>query len=252
MYQRVEECLYFQNEKLIIELPEAMSAEEKRDGLRADLNAYRGGLRASHFGHLLERVPPDLWEIYLQRDATQSLQLFLRTDWRTTALPALVKATARFKNENWAEVIVRYWLTTEEQDIWQSTAIKRVIPLLNAEVFNEICIDYIELQSELISEDSAVTQLLLADAHPWDDRLTLALVLGFQNWLNTTDNYFWNTWHYRDLLQIASTRASVNLFQQLKSGWRFSTAGQMRWEKEVERFLRTLIFRRDIITELKK
>ncbi|MFK7934255.1 MAG: DUF5691 domain-containing protein [Saprospiraceae bacterium] len=252
MYQRVEECLYFQSEQLIIELPEDFTDDELRDGILPNANAYRGGLRASHFGQLLERVPPELWEIYLQRDATQCLQLFLRTDWRTTVLPALIKATARFKNATWAEAIIRYWLKTEEQDIWQNTAVKRIIPLLSAKNFNEICVTYIELQNELIGEESVVVQLLLADTHPWENSLTTALIMGFQRWLNTTDNYLWNTWHYRELLQVASTRADVNLFQQLKSGWRFSTAGQIRWEKEIEGFLRTLIFRRDMITELKK
>lgn len=252
MYQRVEECLYFQAGKLIIELPEEVSAAEKRDGIQASAILYAGGMRASHFGQLLANVPPELWEIYLATSPEKSLQLFLRTDWQTTVLPALLAASIRFQNSHWITAIVQYWLKTEEQNLWEQTAIKKAIPLLPTEIFNQICIDYIELQKDLIPEESAVAQLLLANVHAWENRLVIAVVKGFQQWLNHTDNYFWNTWHYRELLQIVVTRADISLFETLKTGWRFSTAGQIRWEKVIEQMLRTLIFRRDMIAALKE
>lgn len=252
MYQRVEECLYFQSQKLIIELPEEVSEEEKRDGIQVSATMYTGGMKASHFGQLLASVPPELWEIYLNKTTAESLQLFLRTDWRTTVLPALIRASVRFNNTNWAKAIIQYWLKTEEQEVWRQPIIKELILLLPTESFNQICMDYIDMQSDLIAEESAVAKLLLANVHSWENRLTIAVVKGFQNWLNSTDNYFWNTWHYRELLQIAACRADVNLFEPLKTGWRFSTVGQLRWEKEIEQMLRTLLFRREMIQELKK
>ncbi|MEL7021089.1 MAG: hypothetical protein AAGK47_05735, partial [Bacteroidota bacterium] len=204
------------------------------------------GVRATHLGQLLERVPPSWWEIYFQQDASQSLLLFLRTDWSTTVLVALTKATLRFGATDWAVALVRYWISTTTADIWQFVPIKRLIPLLPKEVFNDICINYIHDQQDLIREEDAVTQLLLANTHEWDDSLTLALVQGFQQWLNNGNNYFWNTWHYRPLLEVVSIRAHVALLPQLKLGWRFGTAAQLRWQKVIEQMLRTIVFRRDM------
>lgn len=250
MIDRVEACLTFENEQLSINLPEELANGSKRDGINPAKLMYPGGLKASHFGQLLAATPPQHWEDYLGCDAHLSLGHFLHTNWKNTTLEALLRATIRFKNIDWVEAILHYWIANEDNDLWKKKIMEDFIILIPNELFNQTAIEAIKNVEGLLSEDTVVTKLLSANAHIWEDDLSISLVKGFQHWLNHTDDYMWNTWHYRELLKIVAIRCTPNLYGTLKQGWRFSNSVQIRWEKEIEQLMRTLIFRREMIKEL--
>ncbi len=103
-----------------------------------------------------------------------------------------------------------------------------------------------------IEENSLLAQMLFLGAHEWENRLARLVLTGFQEWLSGARSYHWNLWHYKRILEVAAYRAQPGLLEAFRQGWDTRSPVWPHWEKDVERFLRTLAFRADLREELEK
>ena len=85
----------------------------------------------------------------------------------------------------------------------------------------------------------------------WSDKVTMLLFMRFQDWMATAATNDWSTFHYRRILEVAAYRANPNLYDQLKSSWPYRSKLWFRWEREVEKMLKVLSFRKEMIAALK-
>ena len=252
MYERCIACFSFSKEKLSISLPNQLDKEALRDGINPALRHYMGGIKASRLGQMIAKVPPHHWVPYFGRGASNVLRIFERTQWKDVLLQALLEASINFKDEEWIAALLDFWINDNESPVWEMAIVKDFIAVIPERIFNQQIISYLERRPGLVKETYAVSQLLRFGTQVWFDRLTLLVIKGFQNWLLSTDSFFWNTWHYRQLLISAAYQANPNLYEVLNKGWRFESRVARSWETEVKQFLKTLVFRKEMISELSK
>lgn len=252
MYQRVITCFSFKKGLLSIQLPDELDEEAVKDGINPTLQMYSGGLKASRLGQMIAKIPPQRWETYFNENASTCLQIFVHSPWSAVILQALIEASISFPTSSWIKTLVQYWVKEDDLDIWEHSVLKKFIAIIPNEVFNEVIRPYLKYHTGLLDEQSAVSQLLRAGEHQWSDEVTILLVKNFQNWLNNTNDYYWNNMQYKQLFLTGAYRCRPDLYNKLSLDWNFSKRIAQNFQHEVERFLRTLLFRKNMMAELQK
>lgn len=252
MYERVTTCFSYEKGLLKIELPEELDAAAQKDGISDKLKRYSGGLKAKRLGQMLSKIPPTRWENFFGENAAVCLDIFMRSSWAMVILEALIEASVQFPNSVWIKAIVKYWIQEEDLEVWESPILKKFISVIPNDSFNEVIQPYLKYRSGLLNEESAVSRLLRAGEHEWSDEITILLIRSFQQWLNTTNEYYWNPTQYKQLLSVASYQCQPELYDKLSRDWNFSRRIARNFQSDVERFLRTLLFRKNMILELNK
>lgn len=252
MYQRVLACFSFKKGHLSIQLPDEVDEEAVKDGINPTLQMYSGGLKASRLGQMMAKIPPQRWELFFKENAHTCLQIFIRSPWSAVILQALVEASLSFPQSDWIKAISTYWVKESDLEIWEHPVLKKFIPIIPSEVFNEVIRPYLKYHTGLLDEQSAVSRLLRAGKHSWSDEVTILLIKNFQNWLNATNDYYWNNMQYKQLFLIGAYQCNPDLYNNLSLDWNFSKRIAQNFQHEVERFLRTLLFRKNMIIELEK
>lgn len=252
MHWRVSTSMVYERGQLILNLPDELDETAIRDGISPTLKSYKSGLKAGWFGQMMAKVPPYHWESFFAKKPTEILELFSKSDWIGMLVQAIVEATILYKDEKWMEAILRLWLKHEDYPIWQIDAMKDLLEIIPDALFNEIALKSLKKTKGLLEENSPVTKLLTLGKHDWNDQLTLLIIKRFQTWLRDASTFHWNTWHYKKMLQSAAYKCNPSLYDALKSGWAYHSPAWGMWEKEVEYFLKVLVFRKEMIGELEK
>ncbi len=233
---------------LLVELPKSLDGELRRDGLLKKDPAFAGGERAGWLGQLVARIPPRLWETHFDKTPPALLAWWRQSQWAPVLLPALFRAIDRHRDERWAAAAVR--LLLEEEELWASSFAKQLLAGLPVAVFNRTCIGYLEHHSGLLPPAHLITHLLSLEGRPWEDRLAVLVITGFQKKLDSLNPGFSQPVHYLPILENAAYLVNPDLFDTFKTGWNFYAPAWRRWEPAVEQFLETLAFRRDMIRAL--
>ena len=254
LFEALSQFLYFsETGHAQLDLPEEMDTAWVRDGiLPTPKESYRGGMKASWVAQMIERIPPEYWEKHFQLAPRGFITAFVNSRWNSLVLPALLESCLRHRDSSWAEALVRHWFKMEEKKWWQNRQAAELMALLSKEAFNDIIIYQIKTYGPLIAEDSLVFHMLKNSKNHWDDRLSLLIIKGFQNSLKDAKTFFWNFWHFKEILNIAAYRCNPDLLDRFKTGWHYQSKIWDRWEKDVELFLRTLMFRKQMIIEMTK
>jgi hypothetical protein len=110
--------------------------------------------------------------------------------------------------------------------------------------FNQLLSRQLKHQTFLIEENDPAFGLLTSCDHPWSDELALAVLLPFQQWLAGARSRQWQTWHYKSILVRAAYLINPNLVNRLASGWHFQSYLGIQWQEDIEKFNKTLTFRK--------
>jgi hypothetical protein len=239
-------------EKIKIQLPEELSPSLIRDGIDPASRWFKGGVKASRFGQMIAIIPPKRWEVHFEKSATDTLHLFVKTEWSELLLQAVTEATVTHRDMEWAEAILLFWLDNYSKVRWQYFNPIQLFANIDEKVFNKVALIHIQQKSALLDEESPLSLLLRNVNLPWQDLLSTTFIQSMQGWIAGETSHYWSGWHLRPILKKAAIYSNPQLFEQLVKGWSSHSYAWNSWEKEVERFLSVLKFRKDMIEELAK
>jgi hypothetical protein len=191
-------------------------------------------------------------ELFFDKSPIEILQIFAHSDWTALLIQAVIESTILNKNEHWMEAILGLWLQNEDYPIWQNSSAKELLGMIPNKLFNQFTLKSLEQTKGLPEENSPAAQLLRLGKHEWDDQLTLIVIKRFQYWLSDTTTFYWDSSYYKKILQTAAYKANPTLYDALKSGWNYHAPTYGQWQPDIELFLRTLVFRKEMIAELEK
>jgi hypothetical protein len=196
-------------------------------------------------------LPPDTWEQQFGKSPKDCFQVFYQTyRWRHVLMGALLRATMMHKDEKWMQAILEFWKENESEQYWNNHLGKQFIESLPNSIFNNFVIEHMGRGPNLIADDGLVSHMLCQGVQFWSDQLTLPLMSRFQRWMNTASAFDWSAIHYKKILEVAAYRASLKTYNQLKDGWPYRSNAWYRWEREVNRMLKVMAFRKEMIAAL--
>ncbi len=233
-----------------VQLPEADDDALQRDGIAALATVGKGSLRQGLLKEIVRRIPPRTWEDHLDMDPAECLGAFGKTDQAKPLLDGLTEAICQFEATEWMKPLFYFWSLNPDRLLWKNATAQKLMAKFPNDLFDALCEEVMERDGLMVEEETPLGQLLLLGEHPWSDTLTLRLVGGFQSWLKEAGKFYWNTWHYKRLFEIAAYRSNPELFDKLNAGWPQQSRLWPSWEKDAEGLMRTLFFRRDMRKEL--
>ncbi|MCB0571899.1 MAG: hypothetical protein KDC66_19160 [Phaeodactylibacter sp.] len=229
---------------------ELLYPKELDEGLKRDGIGAKKGTPATWAQEIISKIPPKRWEEHFRKPTVDCLRLLAGSARKKILIEAVTQAAILHQDHRWIEAIVRFWWRTNDEEAWSSALGKRLIGQLPAPVFNELAVQQLRQQPGYIEERSLLSHMLSQGAHPWEARLAQLVLNGFQQWISGARNYYWNLWHYRRILEVAAYQAEPGIEERFRTGWDARSPVWYRWEKEVERFLKVLVFRKEVQAEI--
>lgn len=214
---------------------------------------YASGVKASWLAALVSRIAPSFWEKYLSAKPRNIIAAFYESHLGDVLGQALVVAVIRHQNAEWAEQLVRHEVGRGLPNTWSSTDMRKVMKLLSPATFNDIAYYYLQYNGSMLEEENhIVTRMLLLREFVWEERLSRMIIEGFRQWMAETQTFFWNLLHYQRILESAGYNVPPSLIDAFSRDWPYHSPVWPRWEAAVQRFLKTLSFRKDMITALQE
>lgn len=232
--------------QLKVSLITKLDEELKKLGIDHKKSKYRGDKAAVTTYELLGRIPPSFWETHFRRPILDLLRMAGRNTNKRMVLQAFGRAALSFGDARWVDAILRYWWRQQAEEQWSSTLGKQLMAALPDAAFNEMIVQHFKQEAGYLQEDAFITTLILLGKHEWEDRCSLLVIRGFQQWIASAQSYYWNLWHYKRILKVAAYRANPSILDKLSQGWDARSPVWPSWEAEVERMLKTLAFRKDM------
>ncbi|NRA50451.1 MAG: hypothetical protein HRU12_15065 [Phaeodactylibacter sp.] len=207
---------------------------------------YAGGANASRAFDILAKIPPKQWEAYFGKPTLDTLRLFTRANQQNLLTDAVANAALIHQDHRWIETLLRHWWRTDHEERWNSALGKQLMSALPDAIFNDIMSQYLRQHQGYIDERSFAGQLLCLGKHQWDESVARQVISNFKAWLNAAQSVYWNLWHYKRILKVAAYQSPAKLLPVYQTGWNQRSPVWGNWQGDVERFLKTLAFRKDL------
>ena len=229
-------------DELIVDLPVKEDAYWKKIGFqKKDRNHHYGSQSAYLLGQLMSHLHPSFWNTYLNLPPEECLLIFENSQHSRLLQQSIVASSILHQEQEWIDAIAASLFIGKSgsSDIYVDT-----IPFMSAATFNKVILRQVKTKPFLLEENGLVYPTLELCEHFWSDELALAILNPFQQWLATAQSAQWSVWHYKKILKLASYRINPNLASTLKNGWQFQSYVSFQWQEDIEKFNRTLIFRK--------
>jgi len=214
---------------------------------------YSSGVKASWLAAVVSRISPAHWEKHLSAKPRNIIAVFCESHLGDVLGQALLDATIRHKNVEWAEQLIRHEIGRGLANTWSNKQLRQVVCLLSPSTFNELVYYHLQYNGAMLEEENhIVTKMLLLRDFPWEEKLARIIIEGFRQWMAETQTFFWNLLHYQRILEAASYTVSPQLLDSFTKDWPYHSPVWPRWEAAVQRFLKTLSFRKDMIKALQE
>lgn len=245
------------HDKLIvsIRLPDELptATEDYGIDLTKAKKKYGSGVKASWLAAVVSRISPSFWEEYLSAKPRNIIAAFYESHLGDVLSQALVAAVVRHQNAEWAEQLVRHEVGRGLPNTWPNADVRQVMKLLSPATFNDIAYYYLQYNGSMLEEENhIVTRMLLLREFVWEEKLARMVIEGFRQWMAETQTFFWNLLHYQRILESAAYNVPPNLIDAFGRDWPYHSPVWPRWEAAVQRFLKTLSFRKDMILALQE
>lgn len=255
MWERVQQFISIKNKKaqklkIEVQLPDTLDDATLRDGIDPRKKWAEGGLKASYFAQMFIIIPPARWEVFFEKNATEVLDVFVRSEWAGLLIQASIAATVRHKDENWMATIGSFYFKNHTKQRWQNLDVKPLLEVLPEHLFNQFAIKELKDFKAVLENDEPIVHLLQLNPNAWDKNLTLLLMKNLKYIISQNINYGWNYIHYRNMLDRAAYGSDPSLYDILNKTWSNDENYWTNWGKEIDVFLQVLKFRRDLIAEL--
>jgi hypothetical protein len=236
------------NGTLLLHCPLVLSESLKRDGIgTGGKNKFSGNQPAAWAFEILAQIPPKRWEQHFGLPTLESLRLLAASKDKDLLVEATAQAALLHQDHRWIEAILRFWWRTNDEQSWKTPTGKLLIRQLPGPAFNELALQQLHQQPGPIEERSLLFLLLSQGIAPWENKLALLFLKGFQDWMSAARSFHWNLWHYKHILESAAYNINPQLLEGLRSSWPTRSPVWPHWEKEVEKFQRALAFRQEML-----
>ena len=232
--------------KLQINLPESIPGISKEYGIYPTGSKMPGGLKINWLQQLISRIPFSRWTSSWKVSAAEVVQLFAQTNNAVSFLGALNESLLRFPDQEGHEALIRWWLLSGQEVLWNNKNGKKLLLQTSADFFNEGLTKWLEQFGPLVPADTLPAHWLATSTHPWSAQLSKIVVLGFQDVIQGRRTADWHLWHYRQIFEAAGYNSDPSLLEQFRSGWSFRNNSFGRWHGDLEKMLQTLHFRKEM------
>lgn len=225
------------------------SAEANPDlkhwGLQTLKTKYTAQKGKDMLAQAISKVRPEFLEDTFELTPSRILSQIKVNPVKWMPVFAILDSTLHHKSPLWAEALLNLWLKNDHGAEFSSFQAKKLLNFIDQKAFNRVLIQHLKKKEEIIPGDSPVFFLLTQAAHPWEDELSLLVLLPFQQWLANSSGFMaWTMMHYKELLKKAAFRVNPSLLASLEQSWVFQSRTAYQWENEVEDFMKTLRFRK--------
>ncbi|MFK7951167.1 MAG: DUF5691 domain-containing protein [Saprospiraceae bacterium] len=241
----------FKKPKLIITIPEKFKKEWKRDGIQEKSHQFQFGQKANWLGQIIQKIPPQKWDEHFKTSSSETLDIFLRSDWSELLLQALVNATGEHGNSFFAEAILTFWIKKRNKNRFQNVSIQPLFKAVSKSLFNKMCLLELKQSKGYLDDSEDIIILLMAygDKYTWEDSLAKAFYFNLTNWLST-ESRSWHGWHYRTILKKMVFQIRPQLHKELIKELPMNSQVWSNWQKDFEAFFTILQFRKEMIENI--
>ena len=237
---------------LKISLPRGVDNTMIVDGIKASLQLYRSGNKASQLAQMINHLPPDYWSDLTGLNASELLPLFSKNEYAYLLLNAISDAAACHQNQTWSQLILQEWLSKTDEKLWQDFAPLQLIPILDQTNYNQLTLSGFREIQYLPAENTPLDFLLQQGTHDWEADLSLLFFDRLKIWLKSEDATHWGDWHIRKILTIAGLRSPADLYPKISRDWPEHLPVWGGWERDVGGSLTTLELRYKMVKALRE
>lgn len=248
MTSRCKRFVTWNKKGLQIELPEKLDEASKRDGIQGNHRALGSSLAANWLGQMLAVVPPSFWEEHLNKNISQLLKAAWQHEWSDYLLWGWIEAAVRYRAQSWLLELFTLYTEYPQEEKWSSLGIGAIFKALDEKHFNLLALQALENHPGILRDDAPVVELLLQEKQAWSDRLTLQVMRRLKETIRS-DSYVYH-WGLKSILSRAAHLANPELHEQLSRAWPEDSRSWHSWQNDVNDFLTTLQFRKDMRTAL--
>ncbi len=237
---------------LEIKLPKGVDDTMIKDGIKASLQLYRSGNKASQLAQMINKLPLDYWNELTGLSPLKLLPLFIENAYAYLVLSSVSNAAVHHNNKEWSLLILELWLTKKEDKLWQDFAPLQLIAVLNQEAYNRLTLSEFKDIKFLPAENTPLDFLLQQGKHEWQEDLSLTFFDRLKSWLNSSEATHWGDWHIRRILSIAGLRVPAYLYPKISRGWPEHLPVWSGWERDISGSLTSLELRYKVEKALKE
>jgi hypothetical protein len=244
--------LSFQDGSWTLNLPRLVPEHVKQQGISPQGRALSLGLVRNWFTQLLARIPLSFWTDYSGQAAASILRQWLALPDGLMLIQAAAESLLRHPDEDWTRALIRYWLDSNNENLWQQKAARQLLEQASSKTFNDCLLPWLTQYGPLVPEESLVAYWLSMGKHSWSSRLSRIVIEGFRDLVREQRVQQWNLYHYHRIFQAAAYQSDTSIFPVLRQNWQSGSGGLGRWSVEIEKLLQTLYFRVEMAKELEK
>lgn len=252
LYLHLLDIIHISEDTISFEIPESLPETTARDGIvPIPHKDHGGGMKAAWLRQMVSRIPPRRWSELMDKEARECLAFFLNNRWSDQLLPALTEAALLHKDINWGHAILEHLLTNANNETVPVTLIKQLIVQLPDKYVSSLTEYGTEVLPRIIENKSLFYLLLTNNSNAWTDRVSIWVLQNFKDWMRSQQKNFIGLDHYRELLDAGAYAVSPQLAEKFKIGWPTSGTTWFFWEDAIDKMIRTLAFRKEMIRHLR-
>jgi hypothetical protein len=233
-----------QNPEFEVTLPDTLSEELKKCGLREHFKPLPDGVKANWLAQMVSMVSPEFWEAQSGFDAAALLEAAYEDDYKNIWFWGWATAAKRLGNYRWLEAMHRFFMNRKQKQ--RSTlnfSMDFIYQDLPNTLFNSLSLEYLQKDSKaLLNDNHPAMILLLQEYQKWDNELAVEVLSRIKAAIANDSGVF--NWNQKTLLKRASFAVHPSLYAQMELDWPVELG--YSWQNEVTNFLGTLRFRKEI------
>ncbi len=241
-----------QQSVLQIKLPKGVDDTMIKDGIKASLQLYRSGNKASQLAQMINKLPLESWTELTGLSPRKLLPLFIENEYAYLLLNSVSDAAIHHRNEEWSTLILEQWLANKEDKLWQDFAPLQLISVLNQDAYNQLTLSGFKDIKFLPAENTPLDFLLQQGKHEWQKDLSLTFYDRLKSWLNSSEATHWGDWHLRKILIIAGLQVPAYLYPKISKNWPEHLPVWSGWERDISGSLTSLELRYKVEKALKE
>lgn len=250
IFNLLQDMLQLQGGHLQMDIPDELPEAAKAYGIYPTGSKMPGGLKVNTLQQLLARVPFSFWIDNWKTKPFDWVQTLANAPHGQALLKALNESLLRFPEPAGQQALVRWWLLSGQETLWNNKAAKALLEQSTEDFFNESLTKWLEQYGPLVPADTLIAHWLSSNTQAWSDSLSKIVVLGFQDVIQGRRTADWHLWHYRQLFEAAGYYSDPKLLDHFRSGWSFRSNSFGRWHADLEKMLQSLHFRQEMRTAL--
>ena len=120
LFELAAEVIQLKAGKLSLNLPDSIPGISKEYGIYPSGSKMPGGLKIDWLRQLISRIPFSRWTSVWKKSASEMVQLFAETQNALPFLNALNESLLRFPEPEGQEALIRWWLLSGQEVLWNN------------------------------------------------------------------------------------------------------------------------------------